>query len=168
MSARQPLIVSLGDMEPGQEADFFALLAAKESATTRDGKPYYKVTFRDARREVSFPIWQDSAWAAECRDRWTPGVFYKLRAQYRETNYGPQLEIRRIREVVDADAADGFDAAMCLPSSRFNPAEMYAELAAIARNEIRRPDLRGLVEAILVRHREALLRMPAARRHHHA
>jgi glutamate---methylamine ligase len=29
--------------------------------TTRDGKPYYRVTFRDARREVGFPIWSDSA-----------------------------------------------------------------------------------------------------------
>jgi len=168
MTAKTAAIVALCDMEPGQEADFFALLVAKETGTTRDGKPYHKVSFRDARREVSFPVWQDSPWAAECRDRWTPGVFYKLRAQYRETNFGPQLEIRRIREVVDADAADGFDPGMCLPSSRFSPAEMYAELAAIARKEIRRPDLRGLVEAILVRHREALLRMPAARRHHHA
>ena len=81
----------------GQEADFFALLSAKEELTTQDGKPYFKVTFRDANREVSFPIWNDSAWAVDCRDNWAVGPFYKLRAIYRDTNFGPQLDIKKIR-----------------------------------------------------------------------
>jgi 3'-5' exoribonuclease len=126
------------------------------------------VTFRDARREVSFPIWGDSTWAAECRDQWQPGVFYKLRAVYRETNYGPQLEIRRIRPATDADAADGFDPQMCLPSSRFDPEAMYGQLVELARNEIRRDDVRRFVEKVLADHRAGLVRLPAARRHHHA
>ena len=79
----------------GQEADLFVLLTAKEELTTRDGKPYFKVAFRDHAREVSFPIWNDSAWAVECRDRWRPGMFYKLRAVYRDTNFGPQLDIKK-------------------------------------------------------------------------
>ena len=43
-------------------------------------------------------------------------MFYKVRAVYRDTNYGPQLDIRKIREVCDADAADGFDP-MMLPAA---------------------------------------------------
>ena len=100
-------IVPLGDLTNGQEADFFALLSAKEELTTRDGKPYFRVTFRDAKRDVSFPIWNDTSWSTVCRDQWTVGEFFKLRALYRETNYGPQLEIRKIRPVVDADAKEG-------------------------------------------------------------
>jgi 3'-5' exoribonuclease len=107
----------LADLANGQEADFFALLASKEEATTRDGKPYCRVTFRDAGREVSFPIWNDAPHAAACRDKWSVGEFYKLRAAYRETNYGPQLEIRRIRSVTDEDRAVGFDSSMCLPKA---------------------------------------------------
>ena len=94
-------IVPLSEMTAGQEADLFAMMTAKEELKTRDGKPYFRVGFRDADREVNFPIWGDSAWAVDCRDHWTPGVFYKMRATLRESNYGPQLEIRKIRETTD-------------------------------------------------------------------
>lgn len=161
-------IVLLAEMVTGQEGDLFALMTSKEELTTREGKPYFKVGFRDARREVSFPIWDNSPWAAECRDHWTPGVFYKLRAVYRETTYGPQLEIRKIREVIDSDKADGFDPTMCQPSSRFEPQAMLDELFDITREHLRRPDLRELVELLLNTYREQLLTHPAARRHHHA
>ena len=59
--------ITLADLAHGQEADFFALFSGKEELTTKDGKPYFKVSFRDAAREVSFPIWSDSAWAVDCR-----------------------------------------------------------------------------------------------------
>lgn len=161
-------IVPLADVEHGQEADLFVLLTAKEELTTKDGKPYFKVTFRDDRREVSFPVWNDSPLAAACREGWTPGVFYKVRAMYRETPYGPQLDIRKIREVTDADAADGFDPGMCLPHSRFEPEGMFDELLGLVRERIADSDLRKLVNSILVGNREAILTCPAARHHHHA
>jgi len=161
-------ILTLSQMAPDQEADVFVLMTSKEELTTRTGKPYFKVGFRDGTREVSFPIWDNSPWAAECRDGWTPGVFYKLRAVYRESNYGPQLDVRKIREVTDADAADGFDPAMCLPQSRFDPGAMFDELTAIVEQRIERLPLRKLVESILQTHRETLLGHPAARHNHHA
>ena len=72
-------IATLSDLSPGQEADLFLLMTVKEELKTKTGKPYFRVGFRDGDREVSFPIWGDSPWAVECRDRWNPGVFYKLR-----------------------------------------------------------------------------------------
>ena len=161
-------IVTLSDMSPGQEADLFLLMTGKEELRTKAGKPYFRVGFRDRDREVSFPIWGDSPWAVECRDRWNPGAFYKLRAVYQETDYGPQLEIRKIREVVDADANDGFDPTLCLPRSRFDPRQMFDELLAIAREHIGNPALRQLVESLLTNNHDALLDYPAARRNHHA
>jgi 3'-5' exoribonuclease len=168
MSARSIPIVSLSEMTDGQEADLFVLMSMKQDATTRDGKLYFKVGFRDARREVVFPVWGDSAWAVACRDAWTPGVFYKLRATYRETNYGPQLEIRKIREVTEKDAADGFDPGMCLPQSRFDPTIMCDSLLALVKEHIAAESLRSLVESILTEHREELLTHPAARHLHHS
>ena len=161
-------IAKLSEMSPGQEADLFLLMTVKEELTTKTGKPYFRVGFRDGAREVGFPIWGDSPWAVECRDRWNPGVFYKLRAVYQDTSYGPQLEIRKIREVVDADAADGFDPNALLPRSRFDSRQMYDELLAIAREHIGNPGLRKLVETIFHNNRELLLTHPAARRNHHA
>ncbi|MBN1590397.1 MAG: HD domain-containing protein [Pirellulales bacterium] len=161
-------IVPLSEMTDHQEADLFALMTSKQELTTRDGKPYFKVAFRDARREVSFPVWADSAWAVDCRDAWTPGTFYKIRATYRETTYGPQLDIRKIREVTEADAADGFDPAMCLARSRFDPSTMYDELVELVRTHVADGSLRGLVESILSTNHDLFLTAPAARHNHHA
>lgn len=146
----------------------FVLMTSKEQLTTREGKPYFKVGFRDGGREVAFPIWDNSPWAVECRDKWTPGVFYKVRAIYRETNYGAQLDIRKIREVCDADAADGFDPTALLPQSRYDAKQMFDELTTMVRERIADAALRTLVEKIVGDNREELLRIPAARHNHHA
>lgn len=146
----------------------FVLMSAKEQLTTREGKPYYRVGFRDGGREVAFPIWDNSPWAIECREKWTLGVFYKVRAVYRETNYGPQLDLRKIREVCETDKVDGFDPTSLLPQSRFEPGQMFDELLAIVRERITNTALKALVEKILGDNRDALLRIPAARHNHHA
>ena len=168
MPNRAKSIVTLSEMANGQESDIFVLLTLKESLTTRDGKPYFKVAFRDHMREVSFPIWTDSPWGADCRDQWKTGMFYKVRALYRETNYGPQLDIRKIREVCDADGDDGFTPAMCLPQTRFEPQAMFDELLAIAQEKIEDGALRDLVTRIMQTHRAELLTLPAATHNHHA
>src|SRR5215471_14002521 len=140
---------TLADLAHGDEGDFFALLSGKEELTTREGKPYFKVTFRDSGREVSFPIWNDSAWAVDCRESWTIGGFFKVRAVYRETNFGPQLEIKKIRAVIDADASDGFDPLMMQPKSRFDSDEMFDELLGISKERIGDKKLRSLVVELL-------------------
>src|SRR5262245_36900918 len=161
-------IVPLYELAEGQEADFFALLAEKQELKTRDGKPYYRVTFRDSRREVAFPIWSDAPLAEACRNEWTPGGFYKMRAMLRQTTYGPQLEIKKIRPVEDGDKNDGFDPMMCQPSSRFDAVEMFAELMNIVESRIENKPLRKLVADIFEQNREQLLHWPAAKRNHHA
>ena len=49
-------IVALSEMTHGQEADLFVLMTSKEELATKNGKPYFKVGFRDGGREVSFPV----------------------------------------------------------------------------------------------------------------
>jgi 3'-5' exoribonuclease len=161
-------IVPLCELVNGQEADTFALLAAKEEAKTKAGRDYWRVTFRDAQREVAFPIWNDSPHYEAVRDQWQAGAFYKLRVVYRETSYGPQLEIHKLRLATDADREDGFDELMCVPRSRFDPLERYTQLVRIAQHEIQDPSLSRLVAAILTEHQTTLLNLPAAVWHHHA
>jgi 3'-5' exoribonuclease len=155
-------------MVEGQEADVFVLLAARTDGTTRDGKPFFRVSFRDARREVTCPIWRDSAHFDACRDQWQPGQFYKLRAIYSESKYGPQLEIRKIRPISPEDKADGFDETMFLPRTKFDPPRLFAELVELARREIKNSALAALTVELLEQHRDVLLTQPAARRNHHA
>ena len=161
-------ITPLAELAEGQEADFFALLSEKQELKTRDGKPYHRVTFRDARREVAFPIWSDAPLAESCRMEWAPGSFYKMRAVFRQTNYGPQLDIKKIRLVEDGDKNDGFDPLMCRPSSKFDSVEMFAELMNLIESQIENAGLRKLVADILEQNREQLLLWPAAKRNHHA
>ncbi|TWT43200.1 3'-5' exoribonuclease YhaM family protein [Botrimarina hoheduenensis] len=161
-------IVALSDLATGEEGDFFALLADRQELLTKEGKPYWRVTFRDARRDVSFPIWGDAPLAEACRTQWVVGEFYKLRALYRETNYGPQLEIRRIRPVEPTDEADGFTPQMCQPASRFDAKEMFADLVSLVEEAVTEAPLKRLVLDLLETHREELLVWPAATRNHHA
>jgi 3'-5' exoribonuclease len=161
-------VLSLCELIEGQEADFFALLSEKQELKTKDGKPYHRVTFRDARREVGFPIWSDSPHAESCRSEWMPGSFYKMRAVLRQTSYGPQLEIKKIRLVEDGDRKDGFDPLMCQATSRFDPVEMFAELINLVESKIKNKALRKLAADILEQNREQLLLLPAAKRNHHA
>lgn len=167
MAVRIPLR-ALSELSSDQECDTFALLSSKEELTTRDGKPYWMVSFRDARTEMTFPIWCDSTWAEACRTEWTVGMFYKLRAIRRETKYGPQLEIRRIREVIPQDHEEGFDPLMCLPQSRFPLEEMYSQLCDLVIEQVVSEPLRKLVLLILEKYRTPLLTLFAARYHHHA
>ncbi|MDH3719154.1 MAG: HD domain-containing protein [Planctomycetota bacterium] len=168
MPAKTIPMLLLSEMVDGQVGDMFLLMTSKEASTTRDGRPYYKVAFRDAGREVNFPIWEDSALISACRDQWEPGTFYKVRARYVETTYGPQLEIEKIRPVQPQDESDGFDPLMCTPQSRYDPDEMYAELVHLVRHHVTDESLCRLVLEVLEDNRKAFMKFPAASHNHHA
>ena len=113
-------------------------------------------------------LWHDSPWGADCRESWQPGTFYKVRAVYRDTTSGAQLELRKIREVCEADRGDGFSPAMCQAQSRYDSATMFEELLTIARQRIADGALIELVVTLLESNRESLLTLPAATHNHHA
>jgi 3'-5' exoribonuclease len=161
-------MLQLSDLTDGQEADVFVLMTSKESLTTRDGKPYFKVGFRDADREVNFPIWNDSPWAADCNNAWQPGGFFKVRCVFRDTNYGPQLDIKKIRGVTPEDSADGFDPDMLQSRSRFDSQAMFDELKSITEEHVVDTQLKALVLDILESNQDELLRISAAKQNHHA
>lgn len=164
----EPAITRLSDIEPGQQADCFVLLSSKERAKTRDGKPYYRIAFRDASRTATAMVWGDSRWFNACDADWRMGGFYKIRCRYDENQYGPQVELTEVREVVDADRAHGFDAADFYETTRFDPDDMFAELMSIAEEQITEEPLRNLVVGLLVRYEQEVKESSAAVRNHHA
>jgi 3'-5' exoribonuclease len=168
MPTKSIAIVPLAEMTDGQEADTFVLLSGKSESKTREGKIYWRVSLRDAQREVTFPIWSESPFADDCREHWRPGMFFKVRGVYRETSFGPQLDIRKIRPVVAEDKHDGFDEWMCQPRSKFDPLETFHALVDMVRREVQSASLAKLTIELLESNRDALLRFPAARRNHHA
>jgi 3'-5' exoribonuclease len=164
MSAARPPVSKLAELTPGQQGDFFALLADRTRGLTREGKPYYHCRFRDARRTVSFMAWADDRWFEPCENDWREGQFYKLRAVYQEhERYGPQIELRNIRPVDETDPADGFDPSAFVETSPHDPEKLLAELRELAVGHIADEPLRGLVLRLLDEHGEALRRLPATR-----
>ena len=129
----------LCDLTHGQEADFFALLSAKEELTTKDGKPYFRVAFRDAQREVSFPVWS----RRPARRRVPRRVDRRRVLQAAGRSTAKPTSARSSKSAasarsIDGDAADGFDPAMCMPRSRREPAEMFDELRPLVVGHDRR------------------------------
>src|ERR1700685_1839823 len=104
-------IVKLADLKTGVLADCFVLLAAKDRATTRDGKPYYRVTFRDAGRSLVAMGGSDTPWFGGCEGSWKIAACYKLLCRCVESQFGLQLELDRIRLVEEADRKDGCEEA---------------------------------------------------------
>lgn len=168
MSGRTLFTIPLSELVDGQEADTFALLSAKSEQVTKEGKPYWRVSFRDAKREVTFPIWNNSPFYDACGTQWKVGCFYKIRGQYRQTSFGPQIDIRNIRVATVEDKKDGFDEWMCVPRTKFDPPRMFQELVDLAASEIADEKLSAMTGELLAQHREVLLVLPAARRNHHA
>ena len=168
MSRPKPPPVCLAEMTPGQSGDFFALLAERTRGARRDGKPFFTCRFRDPGRVVAAMIWADGDWFEECERTWREGQFYKIRGRYEEhPTYGPQIEIQNIREITDADRADGFDPFAFVEHSRFDPEVMFAELRGLAEAEIADPPLRKLVCTILEQNAAQLKQAPATLRKFH-
>ncbi len=161
-------IVPLGEMQPGQQADCFALLVAKDKAKTRDGKPYFRVSFRDPKRKATAMIWNDSPWFAKCESVWSVGEFYKLRCTFSESQYGPQIELDRVRSVEPNDRQQGFDPSGFFATTRFDTGEMFDELIGIANEHITDVPLRQLVTGLMQDNADDVKVIAAAARNHHA
>lgn len=155
-------IIPLYDWVNGQVGDCFVVLASKQVARTKEGKHYYRLIFRDARREAGAIIWSESPFFTSCHEQWQVGKFYKIRAIYREGRFGPRLELERIREAVDVDRFDGFDSTICYPSPHFSPESLFEEIHSLSQSQLPRGPLKMLVQLILKQYRSELLQTPAS------
>jgi 3'-5' exoribonuclease len=145
-------------------ADFFALMVERTRGITREGRPYYHCRFRDTGRTVAFMAWVDDRWFVPCENDWREGTFYKLRAIYHEhERYGPQIDLLALREVSDADRADGFDEANFVEATPHEIEVLWAELVALAKENIDDEALRDVVLHLLETHVHVLKRFPATR-----
>ena len=161
-------VSKLSDLKPGAVGDAFALLCSKKADVTKGGKPFFKCAFRDAAREVAVMVWSDSGHYADCEKSWKKGTFYKLRGKYEDGNFGPQLNLDRIRPVNDDDRAAGFKEADFYPGTAFDPEQMFRALVSLCEENIEDGPLRSVVLKILEGREADVKRWPAASRNHHA
>jgi len=161
MARSKPAIVRLRDLEPGQSADFFALLAERAKGATRDGKPFYTCRFRDGNRTATAMIWATAAGS--------PTVS-RSGSSASATRSGPSTAStsatgRRSRSCKSAPpptptATTAFDPVEFVERSRFDASAMFDELRKLVEGEVADEPLRRLVLLLLDRHAEALKRLP--------
>ncbi len=152
-------------MAHGQEADLFVLMTAKEELTTRDGKPYFKVGFRDHAREVTLSDLGRFALGRRLpRGLDSPARFTSCGPSIARPTTARSSRCARFARVCDGRRGRRLRSpAMCLPQSRFDAQAMFDELLAIARERIDDAPLRDLVVSLLERTSRAAA--DAARRH---
>src|SRR4051812_21129596 len=147
---KPPVVTRLSDLAPGEQGDFFALLIERKPGVTQKGKPYFHCRFRDARRVVSFMVWSDDRWYAACEGEWQVGQFFKIRGTYEDhVQYGPQIEVVRLRVVNEGDREGGFDESDFVETSRHDLNHLWAELRTLATKHVHDERLRGLVLDLL-------------------
>lgn len=164
--AAAPTPTTLAELPRNRECDFFCYIAERELLLTRSGRPYLRVTVRDATRSITFPIWRESPWWDLCDQHFHAGVFCKVRAIYRESAHGPQFEFRKIRPATAEDSPQGFDPQRFLPPSRGDNAAFFTAVREIAEKEITDEPLRRMTLQLLDSHREAWMQQAGGRWHH--
>jgi 3'-5' exoribonuclease len=166
--SRRPPLLKLAEIQAGQFADCFAQLVEKRRGQTQNGKPYYQLRFRDSRRSVVVMIWQDHDLFEACQSQWQVGQFFKLRGTFVEhERYGPQMEVEAIRPVEERDREDGFQERDFVPTSRYDPEQLFQELVQWVQQEIRTGPLQELVLRLLHKHEAELKPLPASDRRYY-
>ena len=163
---RRVVIRTLSQLTTTEASDCYVQLVEKERRVTKEGKPFYKVRFRDRNNTANAVLWSDSALYNDCERFWRPGGFYKIRASFKNTNFGPQLELFRIREITNDDREDGFEENKCRPSSEVPPEAILAEILSIASRVVGKSPLLRLIQKLFKDERLPLCETAASRAHH--
>ena len=167
MSRAKPITAALSNLEPGQYADFYALLVERTMESTRDGKAFSVFKFRDAGRIASVTVWSDAENYEQIAAEWEVGQCYKLRGTYAESKYGPQIHLLQIRPVNGEDHANGFDPLALVERSRYDVDALFALLCGIVETSIDDLALRRLVRAVLDRHADVIRKLPGSAKNYY-
>jgi 3'-5' exoribonuclease len=150
--------------QAGDAVHGFALLRRREERRDKGGKLYLDLELADASGAIAGKAWSDSAALGQS---FAAGDFVKFRGQVQSYRDQLQVKVDQCRRASEADRADGFDEAQLIPSTKEDPAALWATLERLLAS-LGRDDSRALARAAITRHGEALRVHPAAKSIHHA
>ncbi len=156
-------LVPLHDLLVGQTAETFVLFSERTAGTTREGKPYFKCSFKDRFRQATSMIWAESPWILDCEKAWVLGQAYRMMVTYsHHDKYGQQFEIHQWRNISADDRNAGFDLANLVDSTRFNIPELWQKLLDWIEAHIQQPALKALILGLYHENAEILQSLPAS------
>ena len=138
----------------------FCLIRSVECKTGKNGD-YLDMTLSDKTGEINGKLWK---YNSQEHGVYNANELIKIRGVIREFGGSDQLNIERIRPVVESDGVRMED---FVKSAVYTGEQMFEELMRIA-SEFEDNELKSIVTAILSDHRLPMLYWPAAFKLHHA
>lgn len=150
------------DIKPNSAVKGIFLVREKNLALTRNGAPYLALSLSDKTGSIEGRIWDKSA---ESNSLFKKGEYVEIEAQAESFRDQTQLNILRISPC----STDSVNTADFLPSSVFDPEDMWRELKKSSR-QISDPYLTRLLQSFFNDDHfvTAFKTAPAAKRMHHA
>jgi len=125
-----PIERPIAEWQAGDPVVGFALVRRREERQDKGGRSYLDLELADASGAIPGKAWSDSAALGQ---RFAAGDFVKFRGQVQSYRDQLQVKIDNCRRATAADRADGFDEAKLIPSTREDPAALWARLEALRR-----------------------------------
>jgi len=157
----KPPRVQVCDLRPGTTVDGVYLLSAKETRTTKAGKPFYKLRLGDRTGTVDCTVWEVAAMDPGLKT----GDLVCVTARVTEYQGRPQLEASQVSPAPEG-TADNRD---FLPST-YRDVEELKGFLQFHIDSVRDPDYSALLAAFFTDpgFYEAFTTAPAAKVYHHA
>lgn len=150
----------IADMDVGDVVEGFYLLKNAASKMTTTGKPFLAGTLEDASGTIDMKVWDYGGPIGPAET----GKVIKIRGEISEYRGTLQLTVARIRM---AEPGDTYDVSALVPVAPIDVDTRIGEVRGFIAS-IEDEDYRRVAETMFERHREAFVRIPAAKSVHHS
>ncbi len=148
----------------GQTVTTFLYVQSKNEKVTKAGEPYLDLTFCDSSGTIPAKIWAN---VLKNMDADTIDGAVKVQGQVDSYKDRPQLSVKKIRPVTDADCEDGFQQERLFETSEHDAEAMFSHLMGFL-DKVANEPLKEMMKGLLQDLREPLLQHTASRSLHHA
>lgn len=149
-------------LHEGERITSIYMCKQKNSATTKNGKPYDNVILQDKTGTLDGKIWEPNSMGI---DEFEAMDYVEVQGEVTTFNGAMQLNIKRVRKCQEGE----YDMRDFLPTSERDIEEMYAELMAL-KNKVANVHIKALLDDIFVNDKElvkAFKNHSAAKSVHH-
>jgi 3'-5' exoribonuclease len=155
--------LSVEAIRPGRNVETILLTLDKRTQTTRAGKPYLALWLGDRTGRISARLWEDADHYAALFES---GDFVRVRALAETYNGQTQLKLNDLEKVPD----DQVELSDFQRTAIRDIDEMRSELHLLVENQIEKPELKRLLQALISDEPLGGLfaKAPAAKINHHA
>ena len=143
------------------QCEGFALITKSEKKTTAKGKDYLNLTLSDASGEIPAKFWD---YNVAVHGEYPVECLVKVRGTISQYNGADQLRVEKIRHITSADNVNISD---FVRSAEYSGEFMFNALLDCV-HKFQDEDIKALVLYLLDKHKEAILKWPAAYKLHHA